>query len=102
MYLPQRPARLAAQLLFNALAGGTLPGTLTFLARSLRSIPSLRAKRILFQEPATVEPGGRVVHCFNCPDAVAIGGHLVPACLADRSTGSDTSARCRPGGRAAS
>ncbi len=87
MYRPQRPGQLAGQLLFNALTGGDLAGNLGFLSRAGRPGVRLRAKRLLFQCPAELGPDGRLIHCRNCPDAVARGAELVPVCIADKVEG---------------
>ncbi len=83
MYQAQGAFQLRMQLLLNALLGGRLAANLGFLLRTLFS-PRLRAKRLLFQNPAALEPDGTVVHCRCCPDAVLKDGRLIPVCIMDR------------------
>jgi hypothetical protein len=96
MYQAQSPGRFRVQLLANALMGGRLRANLKFLATSCHDRADLRAKRLLFQNPAFVDVNGRVVHCNPCADAVMKAGRLVPVCISDR-VANDAD---RPAGRA--
>jgi hypothetical protein len=84
MHRRQSGPQLALQLAGNGLLGGTFRAKLRFLTQARRSGAALRSKRLLFQMPAEVSSDGTVVHCRNCPDAVALGGRLVPVCIADK------------------
>lgn len=86
MYMGQNSSQFRMQLLLNGLLGGDLRRNLRFLLRT-RSSRRLRAKRILFQNPANFHSDGRLIHCQSCPDAVIKDGHLVPICIADRVSG---------------
>jgi len=83
MYQAQNPRQQRIQTLLNGLLGGALLRNLRFLWQTW-SVPTLRAKRILFQNPASLDAEGRVIHCSCCPDAVLKQGHLVPVCIMDR------------------
>ncbi|MCL2640260.1 MAG: radical SAM protein [Phycisphaerales bacterium] len=83
-YMPQSPGRFRVQLLLNAISGGRFAGNLSLLAKSFGSGGKLRAKRILFQNPAEVGADGRLIHCEQCPDATVRDGRLVPTCAADQ------------------
>jgi hypothetical protein len=83
MYQAQGNLQLRVQFLLNALLGGHLLGNLGFLLRTLGS-RTLRAKRLLFQNPAALDADGQMVHCSCCPDAVLKDGRLIPVCIADR------------------
>ena len=83
-YIRQDPGRFRLQLILNALTGGRLGSNLQLLARSFRKGRVLRAKRLLFQSPAQLDPDGRLRHCRDCPDASVRHGRLVPCCIADR------------------
>jgi hypothetical protein len=41
---------------------------------------------LVIQEGPRPDGRGGVVHCAHCPDAVTLGGHLVPVCLSDAWT----------------
>jgi hypothetical protein len=86
MYRAQNSRQLAIQLVLNGITGGNGRGNFRFLRAALGSRAPLFAKRILFQNPAEADPAGRIIHCAQCPDAVLLGGHLVPVCLADKVT----------------
>lgn len=43
-------------------------------------------KWLVIQEGPRPDGRGGVVHCAHCPDAVTLGGHLVPVCLSDAWT----------------
>ena len=83
MYQAQGNLQLRVQFLLNALLGGHFTSNLGFLLRTLGS-STLRAKRLLFQNPAALDADGQVVHCSCCPDAVLKDGRLIPVCIADR------------------
>lgn len=83
-YVPHRPLQFRLQTLVNALAGGDRAGALSFLRTALRPETGAHAKRILFQNPATLAADGRIIHCRTCPDAVLREGRLVPVCIGDR------------------
>lgn len=82
-YQRQRFLPTALHLLCNGLAAGTLRSRLGLLRRACARGARLRAKRLLFQWPATIGPDGRVVHCAFCPDAVLQSDRLVPLCISD-------------------
>ena len=83
-YVRQSSGRFRLQLLLGALSGGYLRRNLRLIARSLRRDGTLRAKRLLFQNPAEVRSDGLVVHCAHCPDATVRYGRLVPVCIVNR------------------
>ena len=89
MYMRHTPARFRSQIVLNGLAGGGLLQNARFLARTRRLSEFTMAKRILFQNPATMDDAGRVVHCDNCPDAVVKNGRLVPVCISDKLAATD-------------
>ena len=84
MYRGQNSRQLAVQLVLNALTGGDCAGNFAFLRAALRNRNPLLAKRLLFQCPAEVDANGSLIHCAHCPDAVVLGGRLVPVCLTDK------------------
>ncbi len=83
-YVKQDPGRFRLQLLLNSLTGGRLWSNWRLLARSFGNGRTLRAKRLLVQSPAQLDPDGRLRHCRECPDASIRHGRLVPCCIADR------------------
>lgn len=80
-FLPHQPSRFRLQAALQCLHGGR--DALRFWQAARRRDANAHAKRILFQQPATIGDDGRVIHCRACPDAVLIEGRLVPACLCD-------------------
>jgi len=80
----QNAPRFIVHLLLNGLAGGGFLKNLKIAAGATRRGRTIRAKRLLFQWPATFDSEGRVIHCSCCPDAVVKNGALVPLCICDR------------------
>ena len=85
MYRRQTSGEVFTQLLLNTLAGGGLRRGGKFLRQHIRPGTRYRAKRLLFQQLATVDATGRVVHCLHCPDAVMQNDRLLPVCLLDKN-----------------
>jgi hypothetical protein len=83
MYQRQNTRMFRKQLFLNAISGGKFRDNIRFLKHADNVGGEIRAKRLLFQNPANVNPDGRVVHCRNCPDAVLKKGRLVPVCICD-------------------
>lgn len=83
-YQPQNALRFKLQLFLNAFTGGNLLGNFKLLRASLRKDAVIRAKKLLFQNPAEVAENGVVTHCRNCPDATARGGRMIPICIIDK------------------
>jgi len=85
----QKAVQFAFHLLLNGLAGGGFAENLKLLRQALRPGAQLRAKRFLFQRPASFDEQGRVVCCECCPDAVLKNGRLVPVCISDQVVASN-------------
>jgi len=83
-YVPQSPVLFRLQLLLNGICRGAILPNGSFLAKTFAAGSSLKAKRLLFQDPAMVGEDGRVIHCRHCPDAVVKDGQLIPVCICDR------------------
>lgn len=86
MYRRQTSREVFTQLLLNTLAGGGLRHGGKFLRQHVRPGARYRAKRLLFQQLATVDANWHVMHCLHCPDAVMQNGRLLPVCLLDKNT----------------
>ena len=86
MYIKQNAERFRKQLVLNGLLGGRRQTNMTLVKRSKEPGVQLRAKRLLFQNPAEMTEDGKVLHCKWCPDAVLKNGGLVPVCIADHVT----------------
>ena len=86
MYRRPNAFQVIVQVLMNGVTGGDFGGNARFLARCCRPGGKPRAKRILFQYLADIEPDGTVAHCISCPDAVLKNGKLVPVCIGDYVT----------------
>jgi hypothetical protein len=86
MYMEQNAERFRKQLVLNGLLGGRRQTNMTLVKRSKEPGVQLRAKRLLFQNPAEMTEDGKVLHCKWCPDAVLKNGGLVPVCIADHVT----------------
>jgi len=83
MYMEQNAERFCKQLVLNGLLGGRYRANRGLVRRAKKPGVQLRAKRLLFQNPAQLTADGRLVHCEWCPDAVLKRGGLVPVCVAD-------------------
>ena len=83
MYMAQNAERFCKHLILNGLLGGRCRANMGLIKRAKRPGVQLRAKRLLFQNPAQLTADGRLEHCVWCPDAVLKGGGLVPVCVAD-------------------
>lgn len=83
MYLEQNAKLFRKHLLLNGWLGGRHESNTTLAQESRKSGARLRAKRILFQNPAELTKDGRLIHCNWCPDAVLKNGSLVPVCICD-------------------
>ncbi|EKD26398.1 MAG: radical SAM protein [uncultured bacterium] len=81
--IKQNSSAFRLQLFFNALMGGNFFNNFKFLLKSFKDNPTIRIKKLLIQNLAEVLPDGRVIHCKECPDAVAKKDHLVPVCICD-------------------
>jgi hypothetical protein len=84
MYQKQDEKRFRAQLLVNGLTGGRRRVNQKLINQSKNQGAQLRAKRILFQNPAELSEGGTLIYCRWCPDALLKNGSLVPICISDK------------------
>ncbi|MBP3846321.1 radical SAM protein [bacterium] len=68
-------------MLMNALCGGYLWGNISYLFKSWDKWKKI--KRILIQEPASVNSDGNLEFCESCPDITVRNGKIVPVCVCD-------------------
>jgi pyruvate-formate lyase-activating enzyme len=87
MYMEPNTERFRKQLVLNGFLGGRRQPNMTLAKRSKEPGVQLKAKRLLFQNPAEMTEDGKMLHCKWCPDTVLKNGGLVPVCIADHVTG---------------
>lgn len=68
-------------ILLNALFGGYFFKNILFLLKSLDKWKKI--KRILVQEPASINSDGNLEFCESCPDITVRNGKIVPVCVCD-------------------
>ena len=68
-------------MILNAICGGYFLGNLSFLFKSWDKWKKI--KRILVQEPASVNADGNLEFCESCPDITVRNGKIVPVCVCD-------------------
>ena len=68
-------------MLLNAICGGYLWGNISYLFKSWDKWKKI--KRILIQEPASVNSDGNLEFCESCPDITVRNGKIVPVCVCD-------------------
>ncbi len=68
-------------MLLNAFCGGYFWGNIKYLLKSWNKWKKI--KRILIQEPASVNGDGNLEFCESCPDITVRNGKVVPVCVCD-------------------
>ncbi len=68
-------------VLLNAFCGGHFFGNIKYLLKSWDKWKKI--KRILIQEPASVNSDGNLEFCESCPDITVRDGKVVPVCVCD-------------------
>ena len=68
-------------MILNAICGGYFLGNLSFLFKSWDKWKKI--KRVLIQEPASVNFDGNLEFCESCPDITVRNGKIVPVCVCD-------------------
>ena len=68
-------------MMLNAFCGGYFTANLSFLFKSWDKWKKI--KRILIQEPASVNSDGNLEFCESCPDITVRNGKIVPVCVCD-------------------
>lgn len=68
-------------ILLNAFCGGHFFGNIKYLLKSWDKWKKI--KRILIQEPASVNGDGNLEFCESCPDITVRNGKVVPVCVCD-------------------
>lgn len=68
-------------MLLNAFCGGHFFGNMKYLLKSWNKWKKI--KRILIQEPASVNSDGNLEFCESCPDITVRNGKIVPVCVCD-------------------
>lgn len=68
-------------MLLNAFCGGHSFGNIKYLLKSWDKYKKI--KRILIQEPASVNSEGYLEFCESCPDITVRNGKVVPVCVCD-------------------
>ena len=68
-------------ILLNAFCGGHFFGNIKYLLKSWDKWKKI--KRILIQEPASINSDGNLEFCESCPDITIRNGKVVPVCVCD-------------------
>ncbi|MCP3892008.1 MAG: radical SAM protein [Desulfobulbaceae bacterium] len=84
MFIEQNAERFRKHLFLNGMLTGRYLQHQALIKESKLADRTLRAKRILFQNPAELREDGTLIHCQCCPDAIIKNGSLVPVCIADK------------------